>query len=308
MALMSHGGGGYPSRVSRGGVFLWRTRDGGRTFSKPSPIFVGHGFQDHPWLAVRRSPSTTELFVSWTNNAGLEFTASRNDGGSFALPRVISPGSAPSNPVVTVGADGLIHVFFEELLGQGVRLQVLSSSDNGAHFGRVQTIGIVVSPPRAGGSKGNGVTPPPLLGATTDPSNSESAVAIAAQDPQAGHPVIELWRSASAAGLWQGPFYPAPGAGRAMAQEQPRLAFSRHQLYLSYLTFSRQGQITENLAHAASGEGRFSSEPLSDRSFRASGFLGDYQALAISGASGYALWNDGRSGRLEIVADRFAAR
>jgi hypothetical protein len=27
VALMSHGGGGYPSRVSRGGIFLWRTSD-----------------------------------------------------------------------------------------------------------------------------------------------------------------------------------------------------------------------------------------------------------------------------------------
>lgn len=91
-----------------------------------------------------------------------------------------------------------------------------------------------------------------------------------------------------------------------MTQQQPRRLFARGELYLSYFRISRQGLISEHLVHAHAGARHFSSRTLSDEP-RANGFLGGYQALASTATSGYALWNDGRSGRLEIRADRFAA-
>lgn len=91
-----------------------------------------------------------------------------------------------------------------------------------------------------------------------------------------------------------------------MTQTQPRLLLAGGRLYLSYFTVSRQGQIVEHLSRATSGDG-FTTVTLSDRPYQAGGFIGDYQALAVSGTIGYALWNDTRSGQLEIVAERFAA-
>jgi hypothetical protein len=92
-----------------------------------------------------------------------------------------------------------------------------------------------------------------------------------------------------------------------MSQQQPRLLLRRRTLDVLYLTISRQGRIAARLAQAPAGNGRFTPLPLNDHPFAASGFIGDYQALAASDDTGFALWNDGGSGRLEIVAQTFPA-
>jgi hypothetical protein len=307
-ALLAHGGGGYPSRVIRGGIFVWRTTNGGHSFASATPVYVGAGFQDHPWLALQRAHGRTALLIAWTNRAGLEFTESRDDGKSFAAPQLLVPGTAPSNPVVTVGTAGVTHVFYEEFAGNKVRLRVVTSLPGSAHFGRPQTIGSVLQPASVGGGpKGNSSIPPPLLAAATDPAGTSSAVAIAAGSPQLGRPAIALWQNGSADGAWNGPSYPVNGAVAGMSQQQPRLLIADGKLFLSYFSVSRQGLISEQLARGDTGTTRLSSRTLSDQPFRANGFLGDYQALALMGKSGYALWNNGRSGRLEILAEHFVA-
>ena len=308
VALMTHGGGGYASRVMRGGIFLWETADGGRSFSKPRPVYVGSGFQDHPWLGVRRTGRRTLLFIAWTNNAGLELAASRNDGASFSAPHLLAPGTAPSNPVLTLGAHKLVQVFFEEFVGDTIRLLAVTSVDDGAHFRPPVMIGSVIGPPKSGGGPKGGAQPPPLLGAATDASGTSSAVAVSGQNPHHGHPVIDLWLTHTAARGWLGPLRPVTGPDAALTQTQPRLLLTHGRLNLSYFTVSRRAEITEHLAYGAPGRGRLRNQNLSDHSFQASGFLGDYQALAVAGSTGYALWNDGRSGRLEIVAARFNPR
>ena len=194
-------------------------------------------------------------------------------------------------------------MFFQEFIGQTIRVDVVTSKDDGAHFSAAKTIAAVPTAPLAGSGPKGGAVPPPLLGAATDLTSGASAVAIAAQDEQAGHPVIEMWESRSSA--WRGPFRPVSGAEGALSQQQPRLLFARGRLYVSFFAISRQGQISEQLADGALNKKHFRSETLSGSAFRANGFFGDYQALAGAGVDGYALWNDSRSGRLEIVADRF---
>lgn len=306
VALMAHGGGGFASRVSRGGIFLWRTRDGGRSYGKPVPVYVGHGFQDHPWFGVRHGKRSTTLFVAWTNDSGLEFTTSHNGGASFAAPRTLVAGSAPSNPVLTLGAKSTLHVFFEEFVGERIRLEAVTSRNDGERFGQVQTIATVQATPLAGSGPKGGAEPPPLLGAATDPTSGATAVAISAQGSRERHPAIEIWEITPAtADRWRGPFKPATGAQASLSQQQPRLLFAHGQLYVSYFTTARAGQINEQLATTRGGSTRFVSHELSKTPFRAAGFIGDYQALARAGANGYALWNDARSGRLEIVAQSF---
>ena len=308
VALMAHGGGGYASRVSRGGIFLWKTTDGGRSFSKPQPVYTGPGFQDHPWLAV--SPAgPASLFITWTNDHGLEFAVSGDGGASFSAPHLLAPGSAPSNPVVTAGYNS-VHVFYEKLAGPGqpIRLLVVNSADDGRHFSAPELIGSAPAPPTVGsGPKGNAAMPPPLLGAASDPGTTRSAVAISGQDPRAGHPVIYLWQSPATSGDWQGPADPVTGAGAAVSQVQPRMIYIRHRLYITYFAITRTGEITEQIVHQTASGG-YQYQALSDTPFRATTFIGDYQALASSGQSAYALWNDAQSGRLEIVARTFSTR
>jgi hypothetical protein len=306
-ALLAHGGGGYPSRVTRGGIFLWRTSNGGRSFSKPAAVYVGRGFQDHPWLAIRRIARHSTLFITWTNPGGLEFARSLNDGVSFAPPRTLITGSGPANPVLVVGAHREIRIFFEQFAGQRIRLDVVSSSNDGATFGPSHLIAEVTAPPQVGGGPKGGGAPPPLLAAAADSRSTTAAVAIAARDPAAGRPVIELWQRNSQNAPWKGPFRPATGPTAPMTQQQPRLVLAGGTLYVSYFSTSRQGQTSEHLARADITNDRFTINPLDEHPFHAAGFLGDYQALAISKPSGYALWNDAGTGRLEIVSERFNA-
>jgi hypothetical protein len=309
VALMSHGGGGYPSRVSRGGIFLWRTANGGRSFGKPVPVYVGPGFQDHPWLAISPS-SPASLFIAWTNNRGLEFTVSRDGAASFLAPQLLVPGNSPSNPVITVGYRDSVHVFYEDYAGpsQLTRLFVVSSTDGGQHFSAAGPVGSAPAPPSAGGGpKGNASLPPPLLGAASDPGSTRGAVAISGQDTQAGHPVIYLWQYSAHGRGWQGPGNPVTGAGAAVTQVQPRMIYIRHRLYMSYFAITRSGQISERIVHQTASGG-FQRQTLGNAPFLAGGFIGDYQALASTRETAYALWNETQSGRLEIVAGTFSAR
>ncbi len=309
-ALMSHGGSGYASRVERGGVFLWKTLDGGRTFSNPIAVYIGPGFQDHPWLAIRNTPDGPVLYLAWTNRAGLEFTRSRPGTTHFARPHLVVPGSAPSTPVLVTGAGAELELFFQEVRfpTRGGKLQPLpttlaeiASHDGGRTFDPVRTIAHVLITAGSGGRQ-----PPPLLAAAADPVSGASSVAIAAQNPQRGHPVIELWQRAKPGGRWRGPNVPVAGAAGLQTQEQPRLVYANGQLSIFYFTISRNGTIRARLTRASRVPTTFTPQALPGRSFRADGFIGDYQALAIAGRVGYALWNSSLSGRLEIVASRFA--
>lgn len=308
-ALMSHGGKGFASRVSRGGIFLWRTTAGGRTFSQPIRVYVGAGFQDHPWLAVRNTRRGAVLLVAWTNSAGLEFTRSRPASTIFSRPRLLVAGALPSTPVLALGPDSRLDVFFQDvhfpkrggkLQPLPTRLIVIGSNNDGATFASPQTVANVILTADPASQQ-----PPPLLAAAADATAPVTAVAIAAQDPRSGHPVIEFWLRKSARGRWHGPSFPTTGATASMAQEQPRLAFTDHRLYLSYFTISRTGQMQERLASAPEQDSTLTAQQLAGRPFTANKFVGDYQALALTSHLGYALWNSTQTGRLDIVEARF---
>lgn len=296
-ALLAEGG--YASRVEHGGIFVWKTTNSGRSFSRPLAVYVGRGFQDHPWLATRG----TTLFLAWTNARGLEFSVSRDDGRTFSRPRAIVRGGAPQDPVVTLGRGSELRVFFQEFLSGRTRLAVAESKDGGTTFAPPAEIAEVPSVPASGSGPKGGTIPPPLLGAAEDPDTGTAAVAIAAQDAQSGHPAVELWRTRLGTGRWAGPLRPAVGAAATVTQSQPRLVFAGSTLFVSFYTFSRTGDVGVWLARSSGGP--FNARPLSTSPFRFGGWLGDYQAMTIVGSEGHALWTAARHGRLEILAGRF---
>jgi hypothetical protein len=204
----------------------------------------------------------------------------------------------------------LIDIFYEQLSDGNahISLRVVTSRDDGLYFGRPTLIGAVAGLPNVGGSpKGDDQVPPPLLAAATDAPGTHLAVAIASEDRQAGHPVIALWEHRDPATGWIGPLRPVTGADATLTQTQPRLLFLDDTLYLSYFTVSRSGESSEHLADGVFGRGD-RTQVISSRPFHAAGFLGDYQALAAHGPHVYLIWNDGRSGRLEIESARVAIR
>ena len=97
------------------GVYVWRTFDGGRTFTAPVAV-VRHRFVDHPSIAVGTgSASRVPVYVVWVtrDHAGLGFAKSTDSGRTFAAARTVSaPPGGVSAPVVAAGPSGAVYASF----------------------------------------------------------------------------------------------------------------------------------------------------------------------------------------------------
>ena len=65
-------------------VYVWRTDDGGRSFSEPVTLTAGT-YSDHPWLATGRRPDPSRdqnVYVAW--GAGTSHTALTSDARPMA--------------------------------------------------------------------------------------------------------------------------------------------------------------------------------------------------------------------------------
>ena len=74
-------------------VYVWRTDDGGRSFSAPVTLVEGI-YSDHPWVAADQgqTPSRHNVYVAWgagASHTALDFTRSTDGGASFEPPRRI---------------------------------------------------------------------------------------------------------------------------------------------------------------------------------------------------------------------------
>lgn len=102
-----------PGRLSRSGVFLLRSRDGGVTWSKPVTVFLdttGKTFSDKPWVTVDASagPRKGTVYVAWNldgNTAAQRGGESQGRGLSVRVRRRISPGGLAPGVVVARSTD-----------------------------------------------------------------------------------------------------------------------------------------------------------------------------------------------------------
>lgn len=83
-------GRGHVCATSYGGgraVFVWRTDDGGRSFSAPVTL-VSDQYCDHPWLATGTGQTSSErtVYVAWAsgNKSALGFTRSTDAGETLS--------------------------------------------------------------------------------------------------------------------------------------------------------------------------------------------------------------------------------
>ena len=294
---LAKGASSFAARSRSSAVFVWRTNDGGRTFAGPAEVYRGPGFQDHPWLAAGFGRT---LYVAWTNRAGLVFSRSTNGGASFSHPRVLVPGPRPADAVV-VAAGRFVDVFYEEARSSTLEIGLVTLSRSGRV---IRSTPVIAS--GAGGAPSAGPKRHiffPLFAATGSPDGRLLAVALPIVDRALGHPVIELWRSDTQGHSWQGPTRLAASAAAHQAQVQPQLGVVAGSLVASFFTESRAGVFGEWFASAtAASAGLGKARLVSTALFHATGWLGDYQALATSRDTAYLGWNDGRTRRLQIYS------
>ena len=98
-------------------VYVWRTDDGGRTFSTPVTLLQGQ-YCDHPYLATGHGQTMDEndVYVAWgagVSHTALDFTHSNDGGESFEPPRRILAEASVSSlvsagPALATGPHGLV--------------------------------------------------------------------------------------------------------------------------------------------------------------------------------------------------------
>lgn len=128
-----------PGRYERSGILLWRSTDGGRTWSEPLPVVERNQnfFDDKEWLGVDTSggPYDGTLYVAWlrarsTTGGGpveLMFTRSRDGGQTWTPERRIGTGGGPQ---FAIGPSGEVHITYAE----GLTMKSITSRDGGDTF------------------------------------------------------------------------------------------------------------------------------------------------------------------------------
>lgn len=204
-------------------IYLWRTDDGGRSFTPPLRVGQGVG-ADHPWLAVdpqRDGPNAGTLYLAWRDTSGLRFTHSTDNGRSFAPARTIVTTAGPAtigDPVVAAGPAGAVSAaYYESTDGRSFQIAVLSSADGGRTFGAPR----VLTQPRGTVLLYGKGTPSSRVAAAIDPHDGWLYVTAAASRP--GHAAdvrhaagVPLYRSAAVRGCAGGSVTSTPQALRSV--------------------------------------------------------------------------------------------
>ncbi|MBV9280251.1 MAG: exo-alpha-sialidase [Chloroflexi bacterium] len=323
--IASHAGTGWNVDT----VVVWRTQNGGRSFSRPVVVFPGSrgsNVVDHPSLAVdtasAHQPGT--IYLAWTTNYGqgfssrtrLLFSRSIDDGRSFTRPHIIAQveHGFPGIPVVTAGPAGTVHVVYavgyrDPYASPFVPLMrlVVSSSDGGQHFG----------PPRPiAAEPGFGITfdhmkMANIAAAATDARDGTAYVAMVAYRSTSHHTDVLLWHSRDGGESWTTPVrVNSDSVSDRVDHVQPQLVVTPHgTVYVSYFAVAH-GRVDVYLTYSTThGASLAPSRRITSASFdpRLSGqeregspWIGDYQGLAAAAGWIHLLWNDTRTGHMEL--------
>jgi hypothetical protein len=295
---------------SRTGVYVWRTDNGGHSFSHPVPVVRGQPI-DHPWMASE--PGTNTLFLAWRTKQpdGLAVSRSTDGGRTFRSRRIIFTSESPVAwaPMVAAGPRSRVYVAFEMQGGEPkARAEVLSSSDHGRTFGQPTVLGpasMILSP-------SSQVHLPDLVSVAADPRTDAVYVAYSAYRGNGAHVPILLARSTDGGKSWSQPIAVTSQPDSHTVYVQPRVVVDgAHGVDVSYFALSGKG-VTVMLARSTTAEISFDPpQRISSRAFdpargvrengkAGSWWIGDYQGLAVGGGMIFPFWNDTRTSRLEI--------
>lgn len=118
------------------GIVIYKSSDGGQTWSPPNPIHNSPG-DDKQWAAgdaYPGSPFRGNVYAIW-DNGGLAFARTTNHGASWqgtagaAAGNIVSTGTV--YPEITVSDDGTVYVVSTDAVSV---IEILASTDGGASF------------------------------------------------------------------------------------------------------------------------------------------------------------------------------
>jgi photosystem II stability/assembly factor-like uncharacterized protein len=306
--------GSFGSAVKAGtSVLVWRTDDGGRTFTRP--VVAGQGANiDRPWLAAERhSPGV--VHVVWSEGSatgvttGLRYARSSDGGRTFGAPRTIARVTTGlGNPIVACGPPGTVYILYSAGRGAAGRaapdgrsaLTAVCSHDRGQTFQPPVTLGRstdFLSFPGLSGGTGSAL---PAMAAhprgglvcaafIDHAAGAHRASVLLAASRDEGH----TWSRAAAVTPPGQVIYFQPEVAIDDAGRVGVMAFAMSQGKASVaLMISEPGSLRFGAPITVTGQ------PFDPAKVNYE--LGDYQALATTPGAFHPLWNDTRTGELEL--------
>ena len=283
------------------GVFVWRTTDNGRRFSRPVPVAVTSTNTDHPSLAVTAgSGGRFVVGVAWSQGPSLLFSRSTDGGRTFSTPRVISaPGDQhPDLAVVVPGPKNALSVVFAD-----TTIQITTSHDGGRTFTAPATV------PGAVATQGAQPYEVSLIAAAANPRTGTLYLTFAELTGRPARLRVVITHTGTD-GRWATPTAVDPAGGGARSNQfQPSVTVTlQGKVYVTYFA-AAAGRVTEYFTQPGKqSRTRRLGSPFNPGNGLTVGvkqipWIGDYQALAGSAGHAYAAWNDGGSGKLQILVE-----
>jgi hypothetical protein len=313
-------------------LFFWRTDDGGRSFSAATTLLPIGQFFDHPWIAAvaGQTPSERNVYVAWAGGAGgnrseLGFTRSTDGGLSFEPPRTILTDhrrwGSIAGPRLAAGAQGLLWVVGpaaaagrrrpdQDSSGDELAQMVaVCSTDAGQGFAAPVTLG--AGSPRIGlpgGVIANGSDPT----VAAAPHGDALYAAYTTHQPGATHSDIVVTASHDRGRTWTKPVTATPHDD--VTYFQPNLAINEAgRLGISAFALAN-GHVNQVLLLSKPHQLRFQAplhitttafdphSPTESGMKHGAWWIGDYQGITTSAGAFHLMWNDTRTGKLDLFA------
>ncbi len=303
-------------------VYLWRTDDGGRTFTAPVTLLEGQ-YCDHPWMRVGAGQAASEHNVYAVWGAGASHTAidlrrSTDSGVSFEPPRrILEEASAPSvssaGPELATGPHGLVCAVCDwttqqdtsgDMIGQVV---AVCSTDAGHSF----------AAPVHVGSESSVIALPGNVQANSSPTVAISPggvlyVAFPKRRPGTTHSDIVITASHDGGRTWSNTVTATPADN--VTYFQPNLAVDdAGRVAISAFALAN-GHVNQVLLASPSTELSFGPpllvsaaafdphSPTQAGGKHGAWWIGDYQGITTSAGAFQLVWNDTRTGRLDLYS------
>jgi hypothetical protein len=303
-----------PSPTTKGtgrSIHVWRTDDGGRSFAS-SVAASGVGALDGPWLATeRQSPHTVHVVWAEGTTRGLTTTLvySRSiDGGrTFEdARRIASVSDGLDDLRVACGPPGSVYVVYDAgsaAVGRGsvATVTVICSHDGGRRFKSPIALGrdtLKISFP--------GTFSLSLPALAADPNSGLVCAAFSSRKAGARHADILIAASHDRGLRWTPAKAVTPQDQLIYLQPQVAIAADGQ---IGVMAFAMaHGEVSVVLMLSEPGSLRFGPPITVTRApfdptksgFGKAWWIGDYQALAATAGAFHPLWNDTRTGQLQL--------
>ena len=305
-------------------VYVWRTDDGGRSFSEPVTL-AAETYSDHPWLATGQgqTPQERNVYVAWgagASHTALEFRRSTDGGETFEparriLPEASVPSLVSAGPQVAGGPDGLVCAVCDwtsqrdgsgDIIGQ---VTAVCSTDGGVTFGAPVHLGSETAAIALPGD----VMPNSGPTVAVSPQGDVIYVAFPKREPGTTHSDILVTASHNRGRTWSRPVTVTPDDD--VTYFQPNLAVDQAgRVAISAFALTK-GRINEVVLVSRPRELRFrplltvTSAPFDPLDPTTAGrgkygawWIGDWQGIAASAGAFNLVWNDTRTGKLDLFA------